>query len=237
MVFLMDKAEFDKFADAYHAMHKTGIRMSGEEPEYFAEYKIADIAREFARLHGAQSGGLDILDFGAGVGGSVPFVSRYFAGSRLKCLDPSERSLEIAAARYPQAATYHSFDGRTIPFADSSFDIAYAMCVFHHIEANEHVGLMKELRRVLKPGGLLFIFEHNPYNPLTVHVVNSCPIDENAVLIPGKQLVRRLSQAGFVDPAIHYRIFFPNILRFMRPLEAALESVPLGAQYYAMSRR
>jgi SAM-dependent methyltransferase len=233
----MDKAEFDKFADAYQAMHKTGIRMSGEEPEYFAEYKIADIARQFERLHGSKPSGLEILDFGAGVGGSIPFVSRYFAGCNLKCLDPSERSLEIAEARYPKAATYHPFDGRTIPFGDGSFDIAYAMCVFHHIEADEHVGLMKELRRVLKPGGLLFIFEHNPYNPLTVHVVNSCPIDENAVLIPGKQLVRRLSQAGFASPAIHYRIFFPNILRFMRPLEAALESVPLGAQYYAMSRR
>ena len=233
----MDKAEFDKFADAYHEMHRTGIRMSGEEPEYFAEYKIADIAREVVRTHGRLDSGLEILDFGAGVGGSIPFVARYFAGSNLTCVDPSERSLEIAASRYPGAATCVPFDGRELPFDDGSFDIAYAMCVFHHIDADEHVNLMRELRRVLKPQGLLFIFEHNPYNPLTVHVVNSCPIDENAVLIPGKKLKQRLSQAGFVDSDIRYRIFFPNILRFMRPLEAALVSVPLGAQYYALSRR
>jgi SAM-dependent methyltransferase len=233
----MDKAEFDKFADAYHAMHKTGIRMSGEEPEYFAEYKIADIAREFARRHGHLDRGLKILDFGAGVGGSIPFVARYFAGSNLTCVDPSERSLEIAASRYPGAATCIPFDGKELPFGDETFDIAYAMCVFHHIDADEHVNLMRELRRVLKPRGMLFIFEHNPYNPLTVHVVNTCPIDENAVLISGKKLKQRLSQAGFVDSDIRYRIFFPNILRFMRPLEAALVSVPLGAQYYALSTR
>jgi SAM-dependent methyltransferase len=234
----MDKAEFDKFADEYRAMHRDGIRISGEEPEYFAEYKIADIAKEFAKSHARKSAdNLDILDFGAGVGGSVPYVAKYFRGSRLNCLDPSERSLSIAKDRYPNDASYRTFDGKSIPFDDGSFDIAYAMCVFHHIEASEHVGLMRELRRTLKPGGLLFIFEHNPYNPLTVRVVKCCPFDENAVLITGRQLLGRLSQAGFADSVLRYRIFFPNFLRAMRPLEASLRSVPLGAQYYALSSK
>jgi SAM-dependent methyltransferase len=232
----MDKAEFDKFADEYRAMHREGIRMSGEEPEYFAEYKIADIAREFAKSQlGRSANDLDILDFGAGVGGSVPHVAKYFNGSRLSCLDPSERSLAIAKDRYPDDASYRTFDGTSIPFADNSFDIAYAMCVFHHIDAKEHVGLMQELRRILKPGGQLFIFEHNPYNPLTVRVVKCCPFDENAVLITGKQLLDRLSQAGFAGSVLRYRIFFPNFLRALRPLEASLRSVPLGAQYYVLS--
>lgn len=233
----MDKAEFDKFADEYHEMHKAGIRISGEEPEYFSEYKISDIARELGRLTGRSAGELSILDFGAGVGSSVPFVQKYFPESNLYCLDPSERSLDVARSRYPDAATYQTFDGRTIPFADCSFDIAYAMCVFHHIDAREHVDLMKELRRVLKPTGLLFIFEHNPYNPITVRIVNSCPIDENAVLISGRQIRRRLAQAGFTRSAICYRVFFPNFLGFLRPLESALRSVPLGGQYYALSRK
>jgi ubiquinone/menaquinone biosynthesis C-methylase UbiE len=234
----MDKAEFDKFADEYRAMHREGIRMSGEEPEYFAEYKVADIAKEFARLQpGRPSGGLKILDFGAGIGGSVPHVANYFKGSSLTCIDPSERSLAIAKDRFPNDASYQAFDGKAIPFANETFDIAYAMCVFHHIDASEHVGHLRELRRVVKPGGLVFIFEHNPYNPLTVHVVNSCPFDENAVLISGRQLLGRLSQAGFAGSVLRYRIFFPNILRAMRPLEPVLRSLPLGAQYYALSRK
>ena len=40
-----------------------------------------------------------------------------------------------------------------------------------------------ELKRVLRAGGACVIFEHNPLNPLTVQAVNTCPFDENAVLI------------------------------------------------------
>ncbi len=233
----MEKAEFDKFADEYAAMHKAGIKISGEEPAYFAEYKIADIAREFAGLHGSPDHTVEILDFGAGIGASVPYVAKYFKTAKLTCVDPSQRSLEVAQVRHPGAAAYVPFDGQKIPFADGSFDIAYAMCVFHHIDAKEHVSLLGELRRVLKPKGLLFIFEHNPYNPLTVRVVNDCPIDENAVLIAGKAMAQRLASAGFEATAIHYRIFFPNALRFMRPLESALYWLPLGGQYYAVSQK
>ena len=129
------------------------------------------------------------------------------------------------------------FDGRTIPFADGTFDIAFAMCVFHHIERDMHVRMMSELRRVLKDGGRLFIFEHNPLNPLTVRVVNNCPFDENAVLIRSGELRRELNAAGFRSADIRYRIFFPHFLRALRPLERALTRVPLGGQYYSVSAK
>ena len=45
----MDEVEFDKFADEYRDMHAANIKLSGEDPEYFAEYKIADIAAELER--------------------------------------------------------------------------------------------------------------------------------------------------------------------------------------------
>ena len=41
----MDVAEFDKFADEYHNLHQENIRITGENPEYFAEYKIRDLTR------------------------------------------------------------------------------------------------------------------------------------------------------------------------------------------------
>ena len=50
----MNEAEFDKFADEYHASLKAGIALSGESPEYFSEYKIADIARECQQQARAQ---------------------------------------------------------------------------------------------------------------------------------------------------------------------------------------
>ena len=41
----MDDAEFDRFADDYRSLHAANIRASGETPEFFAEYKVRDVAR------------------------------------------------------------------------------------------------------------------------------------------------------------------------------------------------
>jgi SAM-dependent methyltransferase len=228
----MNEAEFDKFADEYYAALVAGIALSGETPEYFSEYKIADIARECPAQAGSQDGSVRMLDFGAGIGNSVPFVRKHFATAELTCLDPSQRSLDVAGRRFADQARYVHFDGAAIPFPQNHFDVAYAMCVFHHIDHADHGRLLRELIRVLKPGGSLFIFEHNPLNPLTVRVVNTCPFDENAHLIKGPELRRRMLEAGFSQARTRYRVFFPHFLRGLRPLEGALAWLPLGGQYY-----
>lgn len=222
----MDQAEFDRFADEYEQQHAHNIKASGESPEYFARYKVQDVARLCAARVPAR-----ILDFGAGIGASVPHWREAFAHSELMCLDVSERSLAIARGRYPGAATYRVFDGSTIPCEPGSFDVAFAACVFHHIDVSRQVPLLRELRRVLAPDGHLVVFEHNPLNPLTRHAVDTCPFDANAVLIGATVLRGRLEAAGFRRVAVAYRVFFPGALRALRPLERALVRVPLGAQY------
>ncbi len=226
----MDEAEFDKFAAEYRDLHAANIRLSGESPEYFAEYKIKDIAAEAARTPAALGG--RVLDFGAGVGYSVPFFRRHLPAARITCLDVSQRSLAIGAAKHRGDAEFRHFDGATIPFQAASFDLALASCVFHHIAHTEHVGLLREIRRVLRPGGLLFVFEHNPLNPLTRHAVSTCEFDENAELIMAPTMRARVLQAGFGSARIRYRIFFPAWLRRLRALERGLTWLPLGAQYY-----
>ncbi len=178
-----------------------------------------------------------MLDFGAGIGTSVPFVRKHLPQIRLTCLDVSARSLDLGRARFSGQATFVQFDGSTLPFPAQTFDIAFAACVFHHIDHREHVGLLKELRRVLAPGGMAIIFEHNPLNPLTVRAVNSCPFDENAILIPAKIMRDRMIAAGYAAARIRYRIFFPRALRALRPLERLMTWLPLGAQYYACADR
>jgi len=230
----VDEVEFDKFADEYRAMHAANIRLSGEHPEYFAEYKIVDIAAELAR---AEIVPRKVLDFGAGVGYSVPFFARHLPAARLTCLDVSRKSLDVGVAHHGGAADFEHFDGRKIPFDDGTFDVALASCVFHHIPDDEHVALLGEIRRVLGSRGRLFVFEHNPLNPLTLHAVNTCEFDEHAKLMRAPTMRRRVRDAGFVDAAIRYRIFFPHALRSMRPLEAKMTWLPLGAQYYVMARK
>src|SRR5215471_15671660 len=154
----MDEAEFDKFAAEYRSLHAENIKASGEDPEYFAEYKVVDLARDSERL-GALTTAPRVLDFGAGVGYSVPFFARHMPAARVTCLDVSQKSLEIGAAKHGNAADFRHFDGKRIPYPDGTFDVALASCVFHHIPHEEHVALLAEIRRVLAPNGLLLVFE------------------------------------------------------------------------------
>ncbi len=109
--------------------------------------------------------------------------------------------------------------------------------MFHHIPHDEHVALLAEIRRVLAPAGRLFVFEHNPLNPLTRHAVNTCVFDEHAELVLAPTMRRRVRDAGFAAADVRYRIFFPHALRRLRPLEARLTWLPLGAQYYVAARK
>lgn len=230
----MERAEFDRFAEEYKSLHGKNIASSGEGPEYFAEYKMKDLKRIVEAVSATQLNGF-FLDFGAGIGASVPFFRKHFPSAHLTCVDVSKSSLEIASSNFGEAAEYVTFDGAYLPFADNSFDAAYACCVFHHISPEEHIHHLRELRRVLKPKGIIMVYEHNPFNLLTVRAVNSCPFDENAILIKADAMRSRLKSAGFSSPSIRYRVFFPRLFSMIRRMETWLGWLPLGAQYYVTS--
>lgn len=225
----MNISEFDQFADEYHQMHAQNIAVTGETPEYFARYKINI-------LHGLVDRSklkVDrIVDFGSGIGASIPWLHNFFPEAKIFGADVSARSLDVARSRFPQIAEYLLIgDDRILPLDTSRVDVAFSACVFHHIPHDEHVRWLRELRRVVRPGGMLCIFEHNPLNPLTIRAVNTCPFDANAVLLRAGQLAERCREAGWVAPRIRYHLFFPHALAALRPLEPYLTWLPLGAQY------
>src|SRR5262249_15393803 len=110
-------------------------------------------------------------------------------------------------------------------------------CVFHHIEPSDRAHWARELRRVLRPGAAFFLFEHNPYNPLTVRVVRNVPFDEGVRLLRPGNASSLLRDTGFKTSRPWFYFFFPAFLRALRPLEAALKHVPIGAQYFVVGRR
>jgi ubiquinone/menaquinone biosynthesis C-methylase UbiE len=232
----MERAEFDKFAEEYKSLHSNNIASSGESPEYFAEYKMKDLQRIVEAVPTVPVNGF-FLDFGAGVGASVPFFRKHLPSAHLTCVDVSKNSLEIAASSFGNTAEYVTFDGTCLPFADNSFDAAYACCVFHHISPEMHIHHLQELRRVLKINGVMVIYEHNPFNPLTVRAVNTCPFDENAILIKAAAMKARLELAGFGSAEISYRVFFPRFLSSIRWMEDWLKWLPVGAQYYVRASK
>ena len=221
----MEYAEFDQFADEYDRQHRANVAVTGEGPEYFSCYKIHELRRLIAAPVAS------MLDFGSGTGNSTPWFHKYFAGTALTGVDVSQRSLDIAQARFPGLSLGVRMTGNAIPLPDNSFDAAFSACVFHHIDHAEHVRWLGELHRTVKPGGTLCIFEHNPLNPLTVRAVNTCPFDVNARLLTARTLAARYRAAGWKSPKVRYHIFFPRFLAFLRPLEPWLAWLPLGGQY------
>lgn len=230
------ESEFDKFADEYYTTHASNIKLSGENPEYFHEYKVQD-TRLFCIKNNIKDN-VEILDFGAGTGSSIPYFNEIFKKSKLHCLDVSKKSIEIAKKRFPKNTfDYQYFNGEKTDYAENKFDLIFSACVFHHIPPQMYEKILNELHRILKPGGVIIIFEHNPLNPLTRHAVNTCPFDENAILISANKMKRKLIKSGFKNIEINYRIFFPSFLKKLRFLEKNLMKLPLGAQYYAAARK
>ena len=201
--------------------------------EYFSEYKIADLAELLIHLKLPTA---KILDFGSGIGNSLPYFRNYFPDSEISCADVSARSIEIAQTRFPGPEKYLLIDN-SVPLPTASKDVVFSACVFHHIPQEEYLHWLAELCRITKPGGVLAIYEHNPLNPLTVRTVNTCPLDVNAHLIRSGTLRKWALKGGWEDAHVDYKLFFPAILSALRPMERHLEWLCLGAQYRMMARR
>jgi SAM-dependent methyltransferase len=112
------------------------------------------------------------------------------------------------------------------------FDVIYIANVFHHIPHELHHDILVHLRTQLKPGGHLFMFEHNPWNPVTVRTINQCEFDKDAVLLTPDYAVKTYKKAGFIKVKQNFTLFFPAIASGLIPLEKYLRWLPLGAQYY-----
>ena len=221
-------AEFDAHVDSYEDQHRQSIKVTGESPEYFAEYKIRELAR-LVSVWGYKKP--EILDFGSGIGNSLPAFRKYFPDNPVTSSDVSSASLEAALELHGgQEKQLIIADGK-IPAKDDSFDLVFTACVFHHIPENEHIAWLSDLRRVTRKGGRIVIFEHNPFNPLTLHAVRNCPFDENAVLITPREMRKRLKQAGWTLPQVDYHIFFPAALSSLRFLDGYLRWCGIGGQY------
>lgn len=229
----MLEAEFDRVAADYEAQHAASIRLSGESTQFFADYKVKVAKAEALRRNCRPT---RILDFGSGIGASVRPLQRTFPEARIICLDVSSASLELSRGQHSGDLEFLTYDGARLPAALGEVDLVFVACVFHHIPAGCHVELLRQLKARLAPGGMVILFEHNPWNPLTRHAVSSCPFDRDAVLISAPEMRRRMIAAGFTETALAYRLFFPAALAALRPLERWLTWLPLGAQYSIAAR-
>jgi ubiquinone/menaquinone biosynthesis C-methylase UbiE len=107
---------------------------------------------------------LQVLDVGCGIGridqapdGSV---------AKLCGVDASLDSIKFAQSRAPKTC-FVDYNGTKLPFANSSFDGAFASCVLHHVPPDVRRSFIVEMLRPLRPTGAVIVIERNPLNPVT----------------------------------------------------------------------
>jgi hypothetical protein len=107
----------------------------------------------------------------------------------------------------------------------------------HHVPPPQWTEFVAQMHRVLKPGGLALVFEHNPYNPATQYIVKSCEIDKDAVLLRPGALRRMFRAAAFENVQTRTIFSVPPSGAFLSRLDTLLGHLPFGAQYYLAARR
>src|SRR5262249_25894466 len=140
--------------------------------------------------------------------------------------DVSTGMLDEAARRWPAALgpapALAAQDGARTPFGDGQFDVATISAVLHHVPPAERPAGYAELGRVLKPGGRLYVSEHNPRTPLVRHVIARTPIDANAILLDPTEVQDGLLGSGRYEIETDYLMFMPPGLGFLRFVDRAL---------------
>jgi cyclopropane fatty-acyl-phospholipid synthase-like methyltransferase len=99
--------------------------------------------------------GSEVLDVGSGTGGPALYMAER-TGCRMTGLEVNAVGVEVAHRLSADAGLgdrvrFVQADGMDMPFADASFDIVISMNVMNVFE--DKVGLFREVRRVLRPGG------------------------------------------------------------------------------------
>lgn len=239
------EAEFDAHAAGYAGgMEDPLKRAFGKTLDDFIEPKIDLAIRELDSYCAGTSmprSGIKLLDFGCGAGALLIALKRRGFEGQLEGCDLSQKMLDELARRWKTGALppLHVIKGMPLPFPEGSFDIITGSCVLHHIAPADRDGVYNELLRVLKPGGRILLFEHNPFNPLTLLVVSRAEIDRNAVLLKPKEARHCLINAGFGNVRIIYYLFFPPRLGGVvcRAIERILSWLPVGGQYMVAAKK
>lgn len=111
-----------------------------------------------------------LLEVGAGTGANFPY---YPCASSGAASEPSGKMLQVASTKQrPDSIHLIQNGAEALPFADASFDAAFATLVFCSVASPQTA--FTELRRVVRPGGTIALLEHvRPEKFLLGHVFDA----------------------------------------------------------------
>ena len=214
---------FDEVANTYVDHLKRNHRFIPGSINWYSEYKVR-ITSELI-----SSSPKKILDFGCGIGLSVPHLHHFFPSSEIFAEDTSADSIAIALKTFTFLQS-----GKNV----SGFDLIFVAGVFHHIPSSDRRLVLQQLTSRLNPDGRMIIFEHNPLNPITRRLVSTCEFDQDAELILKAsmiELLRRNAELQVINN--RYCLYFPPLFRFLSFFERFLSLIPLGGQYFVLVKK
>ena len=152
-----------------------------------------------------------VIEIGSGVGAQSEILLRRFPDLHLTCVDMSEAQIQAAKhtlskhSEFQNRYEIHNADASALPLKGHSFDGAFICWVLEHVPSP--VNILAEARRVLKPGGKIFITEVmnssfflDPYSPYLWKywmAFNDFQLEETGDPFVGAKLGNLLIQAGF----------------------------------------
>jgi SAM-dependent methyltransferase len=175
------------------------------------------------------------MDFGCGTGTATPFLLGLPGLENLLGLEVSAKSLEVARRLHGSDRVQFRLCDEYTPAGN--IDFAFCNGVFHHIPIAERENAARYIFNSLRPGGLLALWENNPWNPGTRYIMSRIPFDRDAIMLSPRETPRLLASAGFKILRSDFLFYFPRALRALRGLESLLQKVPLGAQYLVLAQR
>lgn len=139
--------------------------------------------------------GSRVLDVGCGTGVLAGRLAE--SGCRVTGVDPSQGMLNVMAEARPAVEGVRG-EGRDLPFEDETFDVAITVAALHHVADPAAVrATLMEMVRVIRPGGSIVVWDHNPRNPYWKHLMARVPQDDGSErLVPEEEIVGGLQEGG-----------------------------------------
>jgi ubiquinone/menaquinone biosynthesis C-methylase UbiE len=163
----------------------------------------------------------EVLEIGAGTGANFKY---YKTGAHVVAIEPDPYMLERARGRAAQASATIALQqvaAEELPFEDATFDFVIDTLVLCSVR--EPSTVLAEIKRVLKPGGELRLYEHvryqNPVGALSQDIISPAWQWFGAGCHPNRDTERSLRDAGFELSEVRMRKEVPPIppMVFTRP--------------------
>lgn len=154
-----------------------------------------------------------ILDAGCGTGTLTAMMKRTHSLSEVHGIDIDDTVLTIARKKFERNSQHIILHQGTIlqlPFENNSFDAVFGCLVLHHLNTQQKQEAIKEIFRVLKPGGIFAVADFStPHTiPMMAITLVTQYLEETYDNFHGR-LLEFIPNAGFIHPDVHANFWTP----------------------------